>query len=237
MLFMKKILLLLLAAVCASCSRVNDSYRIDIHCPDCGGVRVSLWQYTGNGLYPAGLTKMEHGRAEFKGDVETPSLMYVYVEGTSDYLPLFVENGDIDIDFVYSRPSRSVVTGSLSHKKFNDFLQSYSAYSDKGTGIEKMIENAEQNQDTMMLQRLRENLEVLKHEEIDFQTQYVVQNINSPVAAYILCANLMYDIEPGQLGSIVRMFDSETAKSDYVKLAADYLAKIQQDTVINKTEL
>ncbi|MBR4441533.1 MAG: DUF4369 domain-containing protein [Bacteroidales bacterium] len=234
---MKPKLLLPLIALCAACHNAGDSYEIDIRCSDCGGVRVSLWQYTGSGLYPAGLTKMEHGRAEFKGDVETPSLMYVYVEGASDYLPLFVENGDIDIDFVYSRPSRSVVAGSQSHKKFNDFLQSYSAYSDKGTGIEKMIENAEQNQDTMMLQRLRENLEVLKHEEIEFQTQYVVQNINSPVAAYILCASLMYDIGPEKLDSIVGLFGGETANSDYVKLAADYLAKTRRDTVINKTEL
>ena len=172
----------------------------------------------------------EHGHAVFKGKVDQPQLMYIFVEDAIDYLPVFVENSDIDIDYVFARPSRSVVTGSVCHKKFSDFLQSYSAYSDKGTGIDKMIENAEENSDTLMLQRLTENIRVLEREKVDFQRQYVVQNINSPVSAYILSTDLMYKLACSELDSVTALFPDEIKGSIYLKQVAEYRAKMPNDT-------
>ena len=227
---MKPQLLLPLIALCAACHNADDSYEIDIHCTDCGGANVSMWQCQGKNLNIAGATVFEHGHAVFKGKVDQPQLMYIFVEDAIDYLPVFVENSDIDIDYVFARPSRSVVTGSVCHKKFSDFLQSYSAYSDKGTGIDKMIENAEENSDTLMLQRLTENLRVLEHEKVEFQRQYVVQNINSPVAAYILSTDLMHKLNISELDSITALFPNEIKGSIYLKQVAEYRAKMPNDT-------
>ena len=227
---MKPQLLLPLIALCAACHNADDSYEIDIHCTDCGGANVSMWQCQGKNLNIAGATVFEHGHAVFKGKVDQPQLMYIFVEDAIDYLPVFVENSDIDIDYVFARPSRSVVTGSVCHKKFSDFLQSYSAYSDKGTGIDKMIENAEENADTLMLQRLTENLRVLEHEKVEFQRQYVVQNINSPVAAYILSTDLMHKLNISELDSITALFPNEIKGSIYLKQVAEYRASMPNDT-------
>ncbi|MBP5502666.1 MAG: DUF4369 domain-containing protein [Bacteroidales bacterium] len=227
---MKPQLLLPLIALCAACHNADDSYEIDIHCTDCGGANVSMWQCQGKNLNIAGATVFEHGHAVFKGKVDQPQLMYIFVEDAIDYLPVFVENSDIDIDYVFARPSRSVVTGSVCHKKFSDFLQSYSAYSDKGTGIDKMIENAEENSDTLMLQRLTENIRVLEREKVDFQRQYVVQNINSPVSAYILSTDLMYKLACSELDSVTALFPDEIKGSIYLKQVAEYRAKMPNDT-------
>ena len=227
---MKPQLLLPLIALCAACHNADDSYEIDIHCTDCGGANVSMWQCQGKNLNIAGATVFEHGHAVFKGKVDQPQLMYIFVEDAIDYLPVFVENSDIDIDYVFARPSRSVVTGSVCHKKFSDFLQSYSAYSDKGTGIDKMIENAEENSDTLMLQRLTENIRVLEREKVDFQRQYVVQNINSPVSAYILSTDLMYKLACSELDSVTALFPDEIKGSIYLKQVAEYRAKMTNDT-------
>lgn len=227
---MKPQLLLPLIALCAACHNADDSYEIDIHCTDCGGANVSMWQCQGKNLNIAGATVFEHGHAVFKGKVDQPQLMYIFVEDAIDYLPVFVENSDIDIDYVFARPSRSVITGSVCHKKFSDFLQSYSAYSDKGTGIDKMIENAEENSDTLMLQRLTENIRVLEREKVDFQRQYVVQNINSPVSAYILSTDLMYKLACSELDSVTALFPDEIKGSIYLKQVAEYRAKMPNDT-------
>lgn len=227
---MKPQLLLPLIALCAACHNADDSYEIDIHCTDCGGANVSIWQCQGKNLNIAGATVFEHGHAVFKGKVDQPQLMYIFVEDAIDYLPVFVENSDIDIDYVFARPSRSVVTGSVCHKKFSDFLQSYSAYSDKGTGIDKMIENAEENSDTLMLQRLTENIRVLEREKVDFQRQYVVQNINSPVSAYILSTDLMYKLACSELDSVTALFPDEIKGSIYLKQVTEYRAKMPNDT-------
>lgn len=222
--------LLLILVLCASCGTAVDNYSIDIRCPECPSAQVRLWRFTGIGIEPVATTKMERGHAVFYGSVNEPVLMYIFVDGATDYLPVFVENTDIDIDYAYHRPSRSTVAGSQCQKKFSDFLQSYSAYSDKGTGIEKMIENATDNDDTLMLNGLAVNYEVLKREETEFQTQYVLQNLSSPVAAYILCANLMYSLSSERLDSLIKVFPNEIKGHIYVKCADNYLKTMLKDS-------
>ena len=227
---MKLKLLLPILALAASCNTADDSYEIDLHCAECGGAQVSLSLYADGNISDLSTTNFEHGRAVFKGHVDEPQLMFLFVEDARDYLPVFVENSDIDIDYVYARPSRSVVTGSACHKKFSDFLQSYSAYSDKGTGIDKMLENAQENSDTLMLQRLTENLIVLEREKVEFQRQYVLQNISSPVSAYILSTDLMYKLTCNELDSITALFPDKIKGSIYLKQVAEYRASMPTDT-------
>ena len=227
---MKLKLLLPILALAASCNTADNSYEIDLHCAECGGAQVSLCLYADGNISDLSTTNFEHGRAVFKGHVDEPQLMFLFVEDARDYLPVFVENCDIDIDYVYARPSRSVVTGSACHKKFSDFLQSYSAYSDKGTGIDKMLENAQENSDTLMLQRLTENLIVLEREKVEFQRQYVLQNISSPVSAYILSTDLMYKLTCNELDSITALFPDKIKGSIYLKQVAEYRASMPTDT-------
>lgn len=227
---MKLKLLLPILALAASCNTADDSYEINLHCAECGGAQVSLCLYADGNISDLSTTNFEHGHAVFKGHVDEPQLMFLFVEDARDYLPVFVENSDIDIDYVYARPSRSVVTGSACHKKFSDFLQSYSAYSDKGTGIDKMLENAQENSDTLMLQRLTENLIVLEREKVEFQRQYVLQNISSPVSAYILSTDLMYKLTCNELDSITALFPDEIKGSIYLKQVAEYRASMPTDT-------
>ncbi len=233
---MKLKLLLPILALATSCNTADDSYEIELHCGECGGAKVTLCLYADESISELSTTAFEHGRAVFKGHVSEPQLMYLFVEGACDYFPIFVENSDIDIDYVFARPSRSVVTGSVCHKKFSDFLQSYSTYSDKGTGIDKMIENAKENADTLMLQRLTENLRVLEHEKVEFQRQYVVQNINSPVAAYILSTDLMHMLDISELDSITALFPNEIKGSIYLKQVAEYRASMPDDTASQNNE-
>lgn len=234
---MKHQLLLPLIALCAACHSSDNSYEIDIRCSDCGGARVSLCRYADGNIVDLSTEYFDRGHVVFKGKVDEPQLMYIYVEDARDYLPLFVENSSIEIDYLYARPSRSVVTGSQCHKTFSDFLQSYSAYSDKGTGIDKMIENAEENADTLMLQRLAETISVIKKEKVEFQRQYVLQNITSPVSAYILCTDLMYHLTCQQLDSLTALFPDEIKGSVYLKQVAEYRAKMPKDTATQNNNL
>ena len=93
-----------------------------------------------------------------------------------------------------------------------------------------MIENAEENADTLMLQRLTENLKVLEHEKVEFQRRYVIQNINSPVAAYILSTDLMHKLNVSELDSITALFPNEIKGSIYLKQVAEYRASMPTDT-------
>ena len=228
---MKPALLLPLLALCAACHTSDDSYEIDIRCSECSGARVSLCRYADGNVEEVSTEYFDRGHAEFKGKVDEPQLMYLYVEDSRDYLPLFVENSSIEVDYFCARPSRSVVTGSQCHKTFTDFLQSYSAYSDKGTGIDKMKENAAENADTLMLQRIAETVRVMEREKVEFQRQYVLQNITSPVSAYILSTDLMYHLSRSELDSVTALFPDQMRSSAYMKQVADYLKSLPRDTV------
>ncbi|MCQ2973859.1 MAG: DUF4369 domain-containing protein [Bacteroidales bacterium] len=213
---------LILILLCG-CKNNNDNYEILIKCNDCNNLNISLWQLVDTTLYPIGLTKIEHNKAIFKGDVVHPTLMFIYTQDCSDYFPIFVENSEIDIEFNYLRPSKSVVRGSQSHKIFNDFLQSYSAYEDKSMAIEKMIKNAKDNFDTLMVLSLENDKNKLEIEKTEFQKQYIKNNVTSSVSAYILSNNLMYNISLDDLQYMLNLFPKEFENNIYIKNAQNYL--------------
>ena len=93
-----------------------------------------------------------------------------------------------------------------------------------------MIDNAEDNCDTLMLQRLTDNLKILEHEKVEFQRQYVVQNNTSPVSAYILCTDLMYKLSSDELDALINQFPNEMKGSIYLKQVSEYRKTMPQDT-------
>ena len=204
----------------SSCSIKDGNFEINIKSPDANNMIVRLFRETANGLSIVDSTKIEVSRAYLKGFVSSPELMFLYIGNAPDYLPVFVEKGTTDIDFNYSRPSKSTVKGSETHKIFTDFVRSYSVYCDKAAGIDKMLTNAVRNSDTVMIHGLEQDMALLKGEITGFEEFYVDKYIDSPLACYIISTQLMYELDCMGLKFLLEKVPEENRSNIYYEKAA-----------------
>lgn len=226
---MKKFFLTLSAVftLLSSCSIKDGNFEINIKSPDANNMIVRLFRETAGGLEIVDSTKFEVSRAYLKGFVSSPELMFLYVGKATDYLPVFVEKGSTDIDFNYSKPSKSTVKGSETHKIFTDFVRSYSVYCDKAAGIDKMLTSAKRNSDTVMISGLEQDREMLRGEITGFEEFYVDKYCDSPLACYIISTQLMYELDCAGLKFLLDKIPPENRSNRYYEKAAEYLKKLE----------
>lgn len=230
----KLLAIAILILTLASCKNDNKNFEINIKSSEYNNMIVKIFRETEHGLALVDSSKIEMSRASFKGEVSAPELMYIYIDKAQDYLPVFVENSQIDIDINSQKISKSSVLGSESNKILTDFLLSYSSYSSKQNGLNKMITNAYENNDSIIISRLENDKNVLKAETIGFQRLFIGKYISSPIACYILSSHLMYDLSKQELQNLLDSIPESNRDNKYYFKAKNYLSQIKDETTNEK---
>jgi hypothetical protein len=213
-----------------SCSAKDGNFEISIKSSEANNMIVRLFKETADGLVVVDSSKFEVSRAYLKGFVQSAELMYLYVGSAPDYLPVFVEKGTAEIDLNFSRPSKSAVRGSETHKIFTDFVQSYSVYSDRAAGIDKMLTNACRNGDTAMTAALEKDKEELKGEITGLEEFYVDKYADSPFACYIISSQLMYETDRAGLSFLLDKIPDSNRTNKYYLKAESFLNSLKDQT-------
>ena len=228
---MKKYFFLLLGIIFVvnACNQKKGNFEINIKCSEANNLFVRLFKTSGNSLIIEDSSKFEVSRAQLKGIVSQAELMYIFVDNATDYLPIFVEKGVMEVDLNYSKPGKSTVKGSETHKIFTDFVRSYSAYCDKAAGLNKMLLNARQNNDTIIINGLEADKTTLNQEIRVFEESYVDKYNNSPLACYIISSQLMYDLKAQTLEKLLDKIPQQNRDNKYYFLASEYLEKIKNE--------
>lgn len=211
------------ASLLQSCTNNGQCFEISIYGKECNNLAIKLCRDTDLGLVTIDSTIFEMQKATLKGSVDNPELMYIFIDNANDYMPIFMENTEITVDANYEKPSKSIVTGSESHRIFTDFLQSYAIYSDKISGLVKSARNAMSNYDTAMYNKIDEERKLTDLEAKEFQKLFVQKNITHPIACYILSTHLMYTLSSEELKKILNSIPQENRNNKYYKKATEYL--------------
>ncbi len=216
----------ILAASMLSCTdSENDGNTFDILLSGkgCNNLTARLYRDTDSGLTIVDSARFEMQKGRLKGRLQHPELMYIYIDNAPDYLPVFVENSHIDIEFNFTKPSRSVVSGTESNKIFTDFLQSYRVYSYKESGNLKMLQSAHSNFDTLMIERLEDERQQIKREEDVLQRQFIQKYIHHPIACYILSTHLMYTLPHHVLRQLADSIPPDNRDNVYYRRILNHL--------------
>ena len=216
----------IIAVLLLSCTTEDNggnTFDITLSGKGCNNLMARLCRDTDNGLEIVDSTRFEMQRGRLKGRLNSPELMYIYIDNASDYLPIFVDNSHIEIEVNHAKPSKSIISGCESNKIFTDFLQSYSVYSSKGTGNMKMLQSAYNNDDTVMIERLEHERKQIRQETDGLQRQFIQKYINHPIACYILSAHLMYKLSHEQLRQLADSIPPENRDNIYYRRIIKHL--------------
>ncbi len=226
----------LAAQMMACAANPGQGFEISVSAPDCNNLMIRLCRDNGDRMAVVDSQKVEMHKARLHGCADTPELMYIYLEQADDYLPIFVENGQMSVDINRAKPGKSAIQGSESNKIFTDFMQAYSVYDGKAAGYNKTAMNASRNNDTLLLQDLESEQDAIRSERVAFQRSFVQKYIDHPIACYILSSHLMYDLEPQELEALMDSVPAQNRANKYYRQAERRLAQLKSPMYADSCE-
>lgn len=220
-----------------SCTGIpSNGFEISVSAADCNNLMLRLYRDAGQGLQPVDSQKVEMHKARLLGQIQSPELMYIFVESADDYIPIFVESGRMDLEINLGKPARSAISGSESNRIFTDFMQAYSVYEGKASGYNRLAMDASINNDTLMLQDLASTNEAIREERVAFQRSFVQKYIDRPIACYILSAHLMYELDGQELSALLDSIPEANRDNSYYRKAMQHLSVLSQPWYADSTE-
>jgi len=179
------VLLLLVA-----CSTENKSgYEItgNIAGPLEEGTQVFLRKSDENmRAIPGDTALISNGTFSFKGDASAPELRYIFIEGVNAGIPVFVENGSINITAHRDSLGSAEVEGTLQNEYYSDFVKGTRQLMDRRNAINSEMQVAMQSRDTANMNALRDEFFELQGSAMDFEKGFIAEHPKALISAMVL---------------------------------------------------
>ncbi len=177
---------------------------------------VVLNKYRDKQLIPLDSAQIKNNKFSFKPiDFDNPELYYLIFDEGNAVIEFFTDTGQIIIQAEYKLQSKLIVEGSGNHAEFVSFLKNNMVFENKQLEIYKQKEIAEKNNDTLLIKIAENDLKSVSDEQLNYIRQYVIQNKNSFVAAYLASKNLADYLSLDDLIFITDNFNDTIKSSVY----------------------
>ena len=231
---MRKLLFLTVTAL-AMISCKQEGYKINGEIEGSTDQMVYLQLVKDNELVKHDSTMMKNGKFTFKGSVDVPDMVAVEFSLKGERILMFLENSVITIKGNTDNVMASSITGSKTHDILLDFNNQQEEKAKKLMEINFRYQSAAQ--DGLLTPALEEELRNEYMAENDkltsFIKEFVKQNNQSVVAAYITLNHLFSALETESLDSIVTAFPKEIQASPFVEMLNEQLS-VQKSTAIGQ---
>ncbi len=173
------------------------------------------------------------GKFSFEGETKTPELIIIKLNEEKPEARFFVEVTDkepIKLTAHIDSLDQAQISGSKTQDQYNAFLRGMVDFQKQSNDIYKLYNKAEADGNTAELAKYEKMWDSLDGAQKNYMLNYVTENKNTPVSAYITFKNLAYQIELPELEKITSSFSDSIKESPYVVLLKeriDVLKKVQ----------
>lgn len=159
-------------------------------------------------------TMLDKGRFFFKGQTEMPEMWHIAMQGREIYIPVFIENTDIEVEVFPDSIDKSTVKGSPSH----DLYMQYLSQSDViGAEMEKVYSEwkaAREAADTSAMERADSISNILDGKMKLLLKDFARNNGSSAVSPYLIMRN-SWQFDLADLEEIITVLDTSILRSQY----------------------
>ena len=208
----------------------HKGYTIQGELANANGLKVVLYKITPDTIpFKIDSCIIKKGKFMMKGRVGFPEYCAIYV-GDNGPLLFLVENTEINIEFNLKDIQKSKVTGSKEtdlfvefNNKMADFLkfdpiQSPLDLSDSTLLMHDDIDSVRQQQVVIKpLQMLHVDVDSIRQLQIEYKKQFVEENPNSLVTAFVVDRHLSYHLQLEELELFANSFDAVITNSLWVQ--------------------
>ncbi len=234
---MRNILFLIaisIGLVITSCSTNSNDDNFTLNISIDGGLNKVLYlaKIENANIVNKDSVQLVDGSGVLTGSIEFPEFYYLIINDPRFNLPVFVENGNIFIKADVNNMQKPIISGSASHNKFDAYNDSIALFDNKAKDLFGEYNAARKENDTILMKQIEENFYKIQDEKKDYLVEYIYNNSDDVVAAYLL-DKYSYNYELPQLDSMVSAFNPLISSSEYVINLKNYVNTLKK-TVIGK---
>jgi len=163
-------------------------------------------------------TEQNNGNYKFSGHVGLPEQFYIQI-AEKNLIPVFVEASEIIIDSKtdsIGKITDSKITGSTSQDNYEIFKKKTKSFDKKSNDLYKKWKEANKAEDKELMAKIDTAYDENDKELKKFIIDYVLENNNSALSAYITLRN-SYKLDLIELDSITSNFSNDISNSKYVQ--------------------
>ncbi|HAB51152.1 MAG: hypothetical protein A3K31_05965 [Ignavibacteria bacterium RIFOXYA12_FULL_35_25] len=215
---MKRVVLFLLFTIIfASCSTKKDQYAIHGTVKGVDTGKIYLQKYDSEKWINIDSTRLEKGKFTFKGTIEIPEMRQIIMEEKQVVIPLFVENSNIDVQIFPDSIDKSIVKGSTSQDKYQEYITLSEVIDQRMEEAYKEWKKAKEVGDSIIMNRADSISTVLDGEMKKLLIDFAKTNNATVVAPYLVMRN-SWQFELPDLEKIVSGLDTLINVSQYTQL-------------------
>jgi len=210
--------ILLIGALLASCAGKKDQFSIKgtISGVDSGMVYLQKYDSETGDWNKIDSVALAKGEFNFKGKIGLPEMWYINMNEKQIFVPLFVENADIQVKIYVDSVDKSEITGSATHDQYKSYLAGNDSLNKQMEIIYVQWKAAKESNDTLAMTRIDslsgEIDKQLKKKLVDFAKN----NPQTVVSPYIIIRNA-WQFDLPDLEEIAVVFDTSLNGSVYTK--------------------
>ena len=209
-------IILIIIIIFASCTANNDQYDINGTVEGVNNGMIYLQKFDSEKWVNIDSTSLEKGVFTFKGTIEIPEMWQIVMEEKQVVVPLFVENSDIDVKIFPDSLDKSIVKGSTTHDKYQEYITLREVIDQKMEEVYEQWKKAREVGDNLTMQRADSISTVLDGELKMILQNFVKTNPATVVSPYLVMRN-SWQFELLELEEIVVGLDTSISNSVYIQ--------------------
>ena len=196
----------------------------------------SLGEYAGHvflQLYDDGTyqtldsTLVQEGGYSFTGNVEVPQRYYLRFDGQDQPIAFFLEAADIQVTSHIDSLGAATITGSPLHDQYLAFEKGLASYDDMRSPLMEAYKAANEVEDKPQVEAIIAQFDSIHTLETSYIKDYIHQNPESVVAAYLAYRHLSFDSDVEALSSLTNSLSPNLAATPYVKSLKERVATLE----------
>lgn len=221
--------LILFVGACSD-QKASKTYIVNLTIEGAPDTWVYMEQQVENQWFRYDSAELKSGKAVFTGELEHPEFFYIKIKDMSNYLPAFVEPGEMSIITSAGNPNDRKVENSEAHTEFAYIIDSTNSLTNAIRQLSMDYRTAQASNDTLSMKKIEEDYETLSNQKTEFIMDYALSHNTSVIPVFVVLNNLhSYEFE--ELDELNSALDPSIANSRYVKDLNDKVVAMKRVSV------
>lgn len=136
------------------------------------------------------------GKASYTGAIDLPEMYYVFLDGQRNYIPLFLEQGEIFISADVRSLDKPAVIGSGSHTVYESFQESLALLDEKAKTLSDQYRAAREEGDEVTMKKIVDEFDLLNDLKSESIKEFALKTNNSVVAPFAMITySYMFELD------------------------------------------
>ncbi len=214
---MRKIgLFLLIGAVLISCKGKTDSYTINGKIVGIDSGTIYLQKFAVSDWVKIDSAQLQKGSFTFKGKIGLPEMWFLTVKDKQVFLPVFVENANINVEVFADSVDKANISGSATHELYKKYQKQSDSLNKLMEVCYKDYKAASDAKDTLKMKKADSASESLDKAVKANVIAFAKANPASVVGPYLIMRSA-WQFDLPELEGVVVSFDTSLNSSSYVE--------------------